>query len=70
MVQYTEQEKEALIDSMLSIIKGHLMKCDVNDLTINSDENICTLLRSVSNAETIKAPTGEYTYHINFKYRD
>lgn len=35
MVKYTEQEKEVLIDSMLSIIKEHLMKCDAEDISID-----------------------------------
>ncbi|MNH75643.1 hypothetical protein D3C73_278930 [compost metagenome] len=68
-VKYTEAEKESLIDSMLEIIKGHLMKCDVNDIKISKDRKVTNFIRESDGTHLDKIPTGEYTYMIDFKYR-
>ncbi|MCM3257066.1 hypothetical protein M3664_04625 [Paenibacillus lautus] len=68
MVKYTEQEKEALIDSMLSIIKEHLMKCDIKDINIDKSRNIAGFYRQ-DGSPIAQKETGEYTYRVNFKYR-
>ncbi|QWU14306.1 hypothetical protein SAMN04487895_101608 [Paenibacillus sophorae] len=65
---YTEEQKEALIDSMFSIIKGHLMKCDVKDITIDKTGVVSGFWRK-DGTPLATSPTGEYTYKINFKYR-
>lgn len=36
-VAYTDREKEALIDTVLAMIKDNLMKCDINDISIARD---------------------------------
>lgn len=36
-VNYNETEKETLIDAMLAMIKTKLMKCDINDISIDRE---------------------------------
>ncbi|MGM1044790.1 MAG: hypothetical protein ACQEXX_01450 [Bacillota bacterium] len=69
MIEYTEQEKEALIDSMLAIIKGHLMKCNVNDIAIDKERIVAGLYRQ-DGSPLAQKETGDYTYRINFKCRE
>lgn len=68
-VVYTDKEKEALIDTMLAMIKGNLMKCDINDIVIEKERKLEGLKRHNGDLLAQKE-TGEYTYRINFKYKN
>ncbi|MBX4152382.1 hypothetical protein [Paenibacillus lautus] len=69
MSEYTEKEKEVLIDSMLLVIKGHLMKCDAEDINIDKAVKAAGFY-SQDGSPIAQKETGEYTYRINFKYRE
>ncbi|WP_431785875.1 hypothetical protein [Paenibacillus lactis] len=68
MSKYTEQQKEGYIDSMLMLIKSHLMKCDVEDIKIDKFRNVAGFYRQ-DGSPIAQKETGEYTYKIHFKYR-
>lgn len=68
MTKYTEKQKEDLIDSMLFIIKGHLMKCNAEDINIDKTVKAAGFFRK-DGSPIAQKETGEYTYRINFKYR-
>lgn len=68
-LDYTEAEKEVLIDSMLAVIKWKLMKCYAEDIAIEGKCGVAGFY--MQNGDPIaQKENGDYTYTIKYKLRD